>query len=100
MVSVCVELHDLHRLELLEACFLRYLIFAFIGIVLEVPHIGDVTHIAHLVTKVLQVTIEDIESDGRSSMPQMGVAIDRWPADIHAHMPFVQGSEGLFETSE
>ena len=89
MVSVGVELHDLHRLELLEACFLRYLIFAFIGIVLEVPHIGDVAHVAHFVAEVHKIAIEDIEGDSGTCVPQMGVAVHRRSADIHAHMPIV-----------
>ena len=57
MVAVGIELHDLHRLELLEPCFLGYLIFALIGIMLQVPHIGDVTHIAHLIAQMLQVAV-------------------------------------------
>ncbi len=29
-------------------------------------------------------------------MTQVGIIINRWPADIHIDMTFVQGYEGLF----
>ena len=89
MITVGVELHDLHRLELFEPCFLRYLVFSFIGIVLKVSDIRDITDVAYLVAEVLQVAIEDIECDSRTGMSQMGISIHGRAADIHAYVPFV-----------
>ena len=51
VVALGVVVRNLHRLELLEACLLSNLILTLVGILLEVAHIGDVTHIAHLVAK-------------------------------------------------
>ena len=99
VVAVGVVLHHLHRLQLLQACFLGYLVLPLVGIVLQVPHIGDVTHIAHLVAEVLQVPIQQVESDGRAGMPQVRIPIHRRSAHIHPHMPLMQRTKILFLTS-
>ena len=98
MVAVCIILHHLHRLELLETGFLSNLIFAFIRIVLKVTHIGDVAHVPHFITQLHQVAIQHIKGNRRTGVPQMGIAVHRRSADIHAHMPFVQRLEGFFES--
>ena len=50
MVAVGIVLGYLHRLQLLQTSLLFYLVVAFIGIVLQVAHIGNVAHIANLIT--------------------------------------------------
>ena len=99
VVTVGVVLHHLHRLQLLQPCFLGYLVLALIGIVLQVPHVGDVAHITHLITKVLQVPIQQVEGDGRASMPQVCIPVHRRSAHIHPHMPLMQRTKILFLTS-
>jgi len=85
---------------LLEASLLGYLVFALVGIVLEVPHIGDVAHVAYLVAQVLQVAEEDVKSDGGTGVAQMGIAIYGGTAHVHAHMILVQGLEELLAACE
>ena len=98
--AVGIVLGHLHRLQLLEACLLGYLVLALVGIVFQMAYVGDVAHIAHLVTDMPQVAEEEIESDGGTCVSQMGIAIDRRTADIHAHTPFVQGTEELLAARE
>ena len=96
MVAVGEILRHLHRLQLFQARLLSNLVLPFVGVVLEVAHIGDVAHIAHLVADMLQVAEHHVERDGRTGMAQMGVAIDGGTADIHAHMVGSQGFEKFF----
>ena len=56
MVAVQVILYYFHRLQLLEACLFGYLVFAFVGVVLEVAYVGDVAYVAHLITQMGKVT--------------------------------------------
>ena len=100
VVAVEVVLHHLHRLQLLQASLLGYLILTLIGIVLEVAHIGDVAHVAYLVASMLQVAEEDVEGDGGAGVTQMGIAIYGGTAHIHAHMILVQGLEELLAACE
>ncbi len=66
---------------------------------LQMAHIGDVAHIAHLQAEMTQIAVKDIKSDGRTGVAQMGVAIDSRAADIHAHVPFVERREALFRAA-
>ena len=96
MVTVGIVLSHLHRLQLLQTCLLGNLVLALVRIVFQMPHISDVAHIAHLVAQMLQVAEKQVESDGRTGMSQMGVAIDRRSAYIHAHVRCMQWFEGFF----
>ena len=58
VVAVGEVLHHLHRLELLKAGFLSNLIFALVGIVLQVANIGDIAHIAHFIAEVLEIAVQ------------------------------------------
>ena len=100
MVAVGVVLGNLHGLQLLQACLLGNLVLALVGIVLQMAHIGNVAHIAHLISQMFQIAEHHVEGDGRTGMPQMGVAINRGTADIHAHIGGMQGHETFFLTSE
>ena len=95
MIAREVVLHHFHRLKLLEARLLGYLVLAVVGIMLEMPHIGDVAHIAHLVAEMAQIAEEDIERYGRTRMSEMAVAINGGAAHIHAYTPLVYGLERL-----
>ena len=95
LIAESVVLHHLHGLQLLEAGLLRYLVFAFVGIVLQMAYVGDVAHIADLVAKVPEQLEQHVVGDPGTGVSQMGVAIDGGTADIHAHMAFVYGFEEL-----
>jgi len=86
MVTVQIVLHHFHRLQLFQACFLGNLVFAFVSIVFQMAHIGDVAHIAHFVPQVGQVAEKDVECDGRTGVSEVCIAIDCRTAHIHAHM--------------
>ncbi len=92
-----VALHDLHGLHLLQARLLGDLVLAaHVDVALEMPHIGDVAHVAHLVADVLQVTKNDIEADEGAAVAQVHVAVHRRTAYIHAHLAGHQRFERLF----
>ena len=95
-----ILLHHLHRLKLFKACLLRYLVLAIIGIVFQVAHIGDVAHIAHLVTNVLQITEEHVECNGRACVAQVSRAIYCGAAHIKAHIGGVQRLEKFLFTRQ
>ena len=100
VVAAGVVLCHFHRLELLKPCFLGNFVLAFVGIVFQVPHIGDVAHIAHFVTQVLKVAEEHIEGDGRAGVAQVGVAIDGGSAHVHAHVRLVERHKLFFAPCE
>ena len=82
VVTVEVMLNDLHRFQLFEPGLLCDLVLAFVGVMLQMPHVGDVSDIPHLQTKMSEVSEKSVESDCRSSVSQMGVAVDGRTADI------------------
>jgi hypothetical protein len=47
--------------------------------------IGDIPHITHLKTQILEIPIHYIEGDIGSSMPEMTLAADGRAAYIHAN---------------
>ncbi len=47
-----IALHNFHRFKLLQACFLADFILAYIRITFQVTCIGNIAHIAHLITQV------------------------------------------------
>lgn len=96
--AVGIELRHLHGLQLFEAGFLGNLVLALIGVVLQMTHVGDIAHIAHLVTDVLEIAEKDVESDGGAGVTQMGIAINGGAAHIHPHPTLVDGAELLFLT--
>ena len=86
MIAVGVVLCYLHWLKLLQTSLLGNLVLTLVGIMLQVAHIGDVAHIAHLVAQLLQVAEQHVEGDGRTGVAQVRVAIDRGAADVHPHL--------------
>ena len=90
MIPVGIILRYLHGFQLLEPCLFGYLVVAIVGIMLEVPHIGNVSHVSNLVAQMLEVSEHDIEGDGRSGMTKMRVAINGWSTNVHAHVWCVQ----------
>ena len=100
MVAQGVGLHDLHRLQLLQAGLLRNLVLPLVGVVLQVSHVGDVAHVAHLVAEVAEKFAQHVIGHARAGVAEMGVAIDGGTAYIHAHMAGVDRLEELFAAGQ
>ena len=98
VIMECILLYHLHRLNLLQTCFLCNFILTLIGIVLKMPYVSDVTYITYLVTEVLQITEQHVECYRRTCMTQMCRAVDRGTAHIKSHVGCVQWLEQLFLT--
>ena len=64
------------------------------------PHIGDVADIAHGISRVFEVTEEEVEGDGRARVSEVGIAIDGGTTHIHAYSAFVNGFEDFFSARE
>ena len=95
MVAQGVGLHDFHGLELLQPCLLCDFVLALVSIVFEMAHIGDVTHIAHLVAQVAQQFAEHIEGYSRAGVSQMGITVNCRTADIHPGVTGINRLEDL-----
>ena len=100
VITVGIILRYLHRLKLFEPCFLRNFVLALVCIVFQVAHIGDIPHVAHLVSEVLQVTEKDVEGYRRTRMAEMRVAIDGRSAHIHSHVWCVKRLKAFFLTRQ
>ena len=100
MVAVRVILSHFHWFQLFESCLLSNLVLALIRIVFQVSHIGDVAHIAHLVTEVLKIAENDVEGDGRTRMTQVGIAINGWTTNVHAHERSMKRFEWLLGATQ
>ena len=50
VVTLGVVVCNLHRLQLLQTSLLCDFILAFVGIVLQMSHVSDVAHVAHLIS--------------------------------------------------
>ena len=99
MIAVSIILCYLHRFELLKACLLLYLVVALISIVLQVAYVGNVSNIAHLISQMLEITEQKVESDGRTSMSKMWIAIYGWTTNIHTYIWCMQWLKTLLATA-
>ena len=99
MIAVSIILCYLHRLKLLKACLLLYLVVALISIVLQVTYVGNVSNIAHLISQMLEITEQKVESDGRTSMSKMWIAIYGWTTNIHTYIWCMQWLKTLLATA-
>ena len=50
MVAERIILSNLHRLQLFQPSLLGNLILTLVGIMLQMTHVGDITHIPYLIT--------------------------------------------------
>jgi hypothetical protein len=53
--------------------------------IFKMSHIGDISHISNLISQVLQVPVNHIERNSCPCMAQMGIPVNRRPANIHPH---------------
>ena len=93
-------MRHLHRLQLFEPGLLGDLVLALVGVVLQMAHVGDVAHVAHLVARSLEVTEQQVERHGGPGVAQMRIAVDRGTADIHAHAARNERLEDLLAAGE
>ena len=100
VVCVGIMLGNLHGFELFEPGFLGDFVVSLVGIVFQMAHVGDVSHVAHFVAEVLQIAKHDVEGDGGASVPQVWVAVDGGPADVHANVGGVKGFESFFLSTQ
>ena len=52
VITVQIILYHLHRFERFEPCFFGNLILPFVGIVFQMPYIGNIAHIAHFISQM------------------------------------------------
>ena len=100
VVALGVILRHLHRFELFEPGLLGDFVLAFVGIVFEVSHVGDVAHVTHLVARGPEVAEQQVEGDGGAGVSEMGIAVDGRAADIKSHERRVQRLELFFLAGE
>ena len=100
VVTLRVVVRHLHRLQLFEPGLLGDLVLALVGVVLQMAHVGDVAHVAHLVARSLEVTEQQVERHGGPGVAQMRIAVDRGTADIHAHAARNERLEDLLAAGE
>ncbi len=82
MVAVGIKLNDFHRFQPVELRFLLDFVFAVVTVVGKMADIGDVTHITHFVAQIFQIPEQQVESNGRTGMSQMGIPVDGGPANV------------------
>ena len=90
VVTVQVELHYFHRLQLFQTGFLGNFVFTFIGIMFQMTYVGNVAYITYFVSYMCKITEQQVECDSRAGVSQMRIAIDRRTTDIHAYVGFMQ----------
>ena len=93
VVALRVVLHHLHRLQLFQPGLLGNLVLPFVGIVLQVTYICNVTDIAHLVAQVLEQAEQDIVRHSRTGVTQVGISVHGGAAHVHSYMALVNGFE-------
>ena len=57
--------------------------------------VGDVAHIGHVITRVAQPALHDVENNHHPGVPEVAVVIDRHAADVHADFAGLDGFECL-----
>ena len=100
VVAVRIVLCDLHRLQLLKARLLADLVLSLVGIALQMPHVGNVAHIAHFVTEAAKVPEQQIKRNRRTGMSQMRIAVDSRSTDIKSYERRFERNELLFATGK
>jgi hypothetical protein len=81
--------------KLLQPGALGDLVLAFVHIVHQVAHVGDVAHVAHLVAHVREPAVEHIEGEEAAHVAQVHIAVHGRSAHVQSHMGRTQGNELL-----
>jgi hypothetical protein len=82
--------------KLLQSGALGDLVLAFVHIVHQVAHIGDVAHVAHLVAQVGEPAVEHIEGEEAAHVPQVHIAVHGGSTHVQSHMGRPQGTNSSF----
>ena len=93
VIAFRIGLDHLHGLQVLEAGLLRNLVLPFVGIVLQMAHVGDIPHIADLVSQMLEQPEQHVVGHSGTGVPQMGLPVHGGTAHIHPHMARMNGHE-------
>ena len=98
MKQVGVFLHQFHWFQFFNHRFFADFIFRFPAFFLKMPGIGYISHIPHLVAKMLQVAVYNIKRNVRSCMTEMTFATHGRSAHIHAYITICNGPKFFFTT--
>ena len=98
--TIGVELRHFHGFELIQSSFFRNFVLPLVGIVFQMPHIGDVAHIAYGISQVFEVTEEEVEGNSRTRVSEVCITINGGSTHIHANAAFVNGFEEFFGARE
>ena len=63
---------------------------------LQMAHIGNITHITHLIAQMPEKLEQHVIGHTRSGMTEMGVAIHGRAANIHTHVSRMDRDEQFF----
>src|SRR5664280_2742173 len=86
MVGVHIFLHHLHRFELFLPGFLFNAIFSFSKcFIFKMSYISYITYITHFISKMGKISEQQVKSYCRTCMTQMGMTVNRRPADIYSN---------------
>ncbi len=96
-IAAGVGFHDLHRQGLRLTGLFQDAILARIQ---QMPHVGQVLHIEHVIAAPAQIAYHHIERNIRLGVAYVRVIVDRRAADVHVHLAFVQRFKGLFLTMQ
>ena len=55
--------------------------------------IGDVLHEGHLIAAIHEVAANGVEGDKGAGVADVDAVVDRWSADVHAHLALFNGLE-------
>ena len=100
MVTEGEMLYHLHRLELLQPCLLGYLVLSFVGIMLQMPHVGYIPDIADLVAKVPEQLEEHVVGHAGAGMAKVRFTVHGGAAHVHPDMSGIDGSEQFLLPAE
>jgi hypothetical protein len=76
------------------------LVLALVGVVEQVPHVGDVHHLAHLEALDLEPAPQRVGEDVRAEVADVRPPVDGRSAVVHAHHARLEGLEGLLATGQ
>ena len=96
----CISLRNLHRLQLLQARLLLYLVISLICIVLQMPNICNVANIPHFITQVPEEPCKHIKCNSRTCVTKVRISIYCRSANIQAYPTLNNGFEELFSAGK
>src|SRR5450759_264147 len=65
--------------------FLFNLIFTFVSVVFKVSDISNIADTANFVLQICQISEQQVESNSRAGMSEMGIAINGWTTNIETN---------------